>query len=94
MADKFNGFFTNKAHEIVEKIQPTDQDLSLENTQSTLPNTNFKFNFIDNPLTLQEVNDAILKLNPKTSLDYDGISTRFLKIVAPIISKPLFYFLF
>ena len=64
MADKFNEFFTYVAHEIVEKIHPTDQELYLENTQSqsTLPDTNFKFNFIDNPLTLQEVNDAILKL--------------------------------
>ena len=68
---------------------PTDRDLSLENVITPINTSNFSF--IDNPLTVQEVNEAIIKLKPKNSLDFEGISTNFLKNIAPIISKPLFF---
>ena len=78
MANKFNEFFTNVAHNILKNIHPTDRDLTKE-TITQNANIQFPFSFTDNPLTMGKISEAINDLKPKNSLDFEGISTNFIK---------------
>ncbi len=72
----FNQFFSNVAHEIVNQIHPTINNLENEtfNSPSYFPS----FSFSENPITLTETSDAITQLKNKNSQDADGISSNFL----------------
>ncbi len=89
MADKFNEFFTNIAHEIIEHIPPVPNLRENTNHPGNLNKINFSFN--DHPLTILEISDAINMLKAKNTPDFEGISTNFLKKIAKSILKPLLY---
>ncbi len=44
-----------------------------------------------NPITYTETYDAILQLKAKSSTDFEGLSSKFIKKIAAVISEPLFY---
>jgi len=84
MAESFNNFFVRVGAEISESIVPTV--IKAEDFMPILPNVN--------DLDLGETNqthfcDIIKSLQPKCSLDSDGLSTKLLKGVATEISRPV-----
>ena len=86
MADQFNNFFVNIATKIVEEIHPVTDKLT-DPPPLTVPVSSFKF--LDEPLTLSEIQSSIDQLKNKATVDSDGISSIFLKKIALTISKPL-----
>ena len=86
MADQFNNFFVNIATKIVEEIHPVTDKLT-DPPHLTVPVSSFKF--LDEPLTLSEIQSSIDQLKNKATVDSDGISSIFLKKIALTISKPL-----
>ena len=86
IANKFNEFFSKVASEIVQKIHPPSKDIPPVQISDNGPN----FSFTLNPLTTTEVSDAIAQLKSKHTLDFEGISTTFLKKISDVIVKPLY----
>ena len=84
IADHFNSFFqqigTNMASKIPKVNEYKFKDYFTNNT-----NTHFKFKLIDK----HYVTHIIKKLNCKTSFGYDGLSTKLLKQLEPILSGPI-----
>ena len=79
MADQFNNFFVNIATKIVEEIHPVTDKLT-DPPPLTVPVSSFKF--LDEPLTLSEIQSSIDQLKNKATVDSDGISSIFLKKIA------------
>ena len=84
MANAFNEFFTSIPSAIVNEINPTDIPPD-ENFSDEIP----IFSFSDTPLTVKEVVDAALQLQPKKTLDFSGLSVWFMQKVVNEISSPL-----
>ncbi len=75
IANKFNSFFTNVGTNLSNKI--------------TIPNkiVNFKFNFYN--IGEANIRHLIDKLAPKTSLGFDGLSSKLLKSIEDAVIKPI-----
>ena len=76
------------AQQIVQKIHPPPDNFDIpinNNYQNLTPSFSFELN----PLTFEEVREAIDQLKPKNSTDIDGLSTNFLKKISNSIIKPL-----
>jgi hypothetical protein len=71
IADKFNEFFSNAALNIVDNI-PNPVPLNNDDVHC-----DSVFKFSDCPLTKTEISDAIDQLKPKSSLDFNGLSSKF-----------------
>ena len=88
MAEHFNHYFTNVAENISKKINPLKETTpAISSSVNNFP----KFSLFLNPISYSETHEAILQLKSKNSTDQDGISTNFIKKIAPIISEPLYY---
>ncbi len=86
IASHFNEFFTNVANTIVETIHPVDNEFSPSPPQMDFPS----FNFESIPLTHTEVIESIYQLQNKNTLDFEGISSNFIKKIATPILYPLY----
>jgi hypothetical protein len=86
MADKFNIFFTNVASSIAQTIVPTDRPPDVP--ENHIPDDSL-FSFSRDPVTLSEVSDAIGSLEPKKTLDCNGLSVAFINNFALTLSRPL-----
>jgi len=84
MANKLNSFFANMPSEIISKINPSEELI----VDDPPPDGPF-LDFLDTPLTDQEIIDAISQLQPKTSLDFNNLSMSFLKRIVLNIFSPL-----
>jgi exonuclease III len=84
MADAFNEHFTTMADKIAEKIVPTDRPPDLNHKI-------FNCNFINSsvPISTDELLKIVKKLKPKTSTDFNGVSTSLIKKCIYSISEPL-----
>ncbi len=87
IAEQFNEYFTNVAKNIVKKINPINPKNVDRNFSPNAPT----FSLTLNPLTYQETYDAILQIKPKNTLDFNEISSNFIKKIAVPISEPLLY---
>jgi hypothetical protein len=83
MANKFNEFFTSIASEIAQTIIPTDRPPDIN--VPPISEESF-FSFSRDPVTLTDVSDAILSLEPKKTQDCNGLSVFF---VSPKFLKKL-----
>ena len=87
IADQFNTFFSEVADKIVSNIPPTSMDY-----ESFLPraaSNTFQFQ----PVNMESVGKVIQSLEPKTSLDINGVSTDLVKKCANYILAPLTHIL-
>ena len=87
MADKFTNFFSSITDNIVNEIPPTNTSF-----ESFLPPQNENF-FEFSSLNENKVLEIIKNLEPKTSLDINGVSCVLLKKVSDILAKPLTHIL-
>ena len=82
MANEFNIFFSQIAH----KIRSTIPETSTSPDSYTTPrNPTFEFHLCSPEI----INEIILSLETKTSLDIDNVNTKVLKKVSNLISSPL-----
>jgi len=86
IATKFNEFFSQAAKNIVSDIHPTPHTYKSVRDPSLT-----KFNLDINQLTETEVLEAIAQLKSKSSTDFEGLSSSFIKKIASSISLPLTY---
>ena len=84
MANLFNEFFTSVSAAIVEEINPSDRPPD-EDFSDDIP----LFSFSTTPLTIKEVVEAALQLQPKKTLDFTGLSVWFIQKIINEISIPL-----
>ena len=84
IANCFNTFFSNVGHNIAKEL-PTDATKSIE---TYMTDYNEKTLFLV-PVTEPEVNCIISNFNAKTSLDYYGISMKFVRMLKDVLKKPL-----
>ena len=87
IANKFNYFFTNVASNIVNEIPPFE--ISAEPDPEPDPADTPIFSFQQDPVTITEVADALLSLEPKKTNDVNGLSVFFLSKFARTIALPL-----
>ena len=85
MANFFNKHFTTAPGIISSNIPPTPNS---DPTYPTLTGTQL-FHSSEQPLTLDEMNDALEMLDSKTSLDWHGLSMQFLKKCFFVIAEPV-----
>ena len=84
MANCFNSFFTEVSSKIVDEIHPSD--LSPDNSfRFDAPH----FSLSNNPVTCTEIIETIQSLQPKKTLDLNGISVWLLQKVVNAIATPL-----
>ena len=84
MANLFNDFFTSISSAIVNEINPSDSPPDEEFSEN-IP----LFSFSSTPLTVKEVVEAALQLQPKKTLDFTGLSVWFVQKIINEISIPL-----
>ena len=84
MAEHFNVFFSNVANDIVSKIHPVNTPLL--NTEHIVDRP---LNFVNDPVTSGEILEAMDLINEKSTQDFNGISTIFLKKIIRNIATPL-----
>ena len=84
IANKFNVFFTNIGEKIAKGIN-YDGNKNYGNYLNKDIHSSFTFMNIDEDV----INKIIYNLPPKSSSGCDGISTKLLKVIAPVIIKPL-----
>ena len=84
IADHFNSFFQQIGTNMASKI-PKVNEYKFKAYFTNNTNTHFKFKLIDK----HYVTHIIKKLNCKTSFGYDGLSTKLLKQLEPILSGPI-----
>ena len=84
MAEHFNVFFSNVANDIVSKIHPVNTPLL--NTEHIVDSPH---NFSNDPVTSGEILEAMDLINKKSTQDFNGISTIFLKKIIRNIATPL-----
>jgi Reverse transcriptase (RNA-dependent DNA polymerase) len=89
IADKFNEFFSSIAENIVSNIPNPIDISSFDPLINNACDSSFKFS--DSPLTKSEISEAIDQLKPKTSLDLNGISSKFVKKLSLTLSTPLYH---
>ena len=85
MANQFSTFFSQIGMKMVDKINSTNENLNFRTFLRHKYSTTFSFT----PVNEKEVSDVIRKLNNKTSVGYDGISTILLKRLEPVLLKPI-----
>ena len=83
IADHFNSFFQQIGTNMVSKILNVNEYKFKDYLTNNL-NTQFKFKLTDK----HHVTRIIKKFNCKTSFGYDGLSTKLLKQLEPILSGP------
>ena len=85
IANVFNTYFSSVARKLIEKL-PENNNLAHKdplinlNSNFKTPNSSLRFNYT----TTHEVKSIIYSLKTKDSYGYDEISSRILKISAPI----------
>ena len=84
IANKFNVFFTNIGEKIANGIN-YDGNKNYGHYLNKDIHSSFTFMNIDE----DAINKIIYNLPPKSSSGCDGISTKLLKVIAPVIIKPL-----
>ena len=84
IANKFNVFFTNIGEKIAKGIN-YDGNKNYGHYLNKDIHSSFTFMNIDE----DAINKIIYHLPPKSSSGCDGISSKLLKVIAPIIIKPL-----
>ena len=84
IANKFNVFFTNIGEKIAKGIN-YDGNKNYRHYLNKDIHSSFTFINIDE----DAINKIIYNLPPKSSSGCDGISTKMLKVIAPVIIKPL-----
>ena len=84
IANKFNVFFTNIGDKIAKGIN-YDGNKTYGHYLNKDIHSSFTFMNIDE----DAINKIIYNLPPKSSSGCDGISTKLLKVIAPVIIKPL-----
>ena len=84
IANKFNVFFTNIGENIAKGIN-YDGNKTYGHYLNKYIHSSFTFMNIDE----DAINKIIYNLPPKSSSGCDGISTKLLKVIAPVIIKPL-----
>ena len=82
IVEHFNNHFTSITTNIQQSIPPTDRppDSYLEEVEA-----NFIFNFT----SPEQIIQIFSQLESKSSTDFTGLSTKFVKIILPIIARPL-----
>ena len=81
IANHFNHFFTNVAVNLSKEIPPTDRppDPQINHIESP-------FKFSNNPILPSEISETILALEPKKTVDADGLSVFLIsKIALPLV---------
>ena len=84
MANLFNEFFTSISSAIVNEINSLDSPPD-ESFSNEIP----VFSFSSTPLSVKEVIDATMQLQPKKTLDFTGLSVWFIQKIIKEISIPL-----
>ena len=84
IANKCNSFFTNIVEKIAKGIN-YDGNKKYGNYLNKEIHSSFTFMNIDEA----DINKIIYNLPPKSSSGCDGISSKLLKVIAPVIIKPL-----
>ena len=74
MANLFNEFFTSISSTIVNEINPSDSPPD-ESFSNDIP----LFSFSSSPLSVKEIIEATLQLQPKKTLDFTGLSVWFVQ---------------
>ena len=82
IVENFNRHFTSVTTNIQQSIPPTDRppDSYLDEVQA---------NFIFNLTSPEQIMQIFSHLESKSSTDFTGLSTKFVKIILPLIAKPL-----
>ena len=84
ISNKFNTFFATIGSNLAKKIiSPTDK--TFKTYLSKTHSYTFKLKNIDEKTT----NDIIDKLAPKSSFGLDGLSTKLVKLIKPILIRPI-----
>jgi hypothetical protein len=83
IADSFNQFFMNVASSILEELHPCNSEINLDFFNSMEDATSDSLNFNADPLTHSEIVDDISQLNDNFSQDENGLSSNFIKKIAP-----------
>jgi hypothetical protein len=94
MATHFNKFFTSMPGSIVDDLHMVNPDTCPDFARdffSHTPEDNHvpKFSFASQPISHEEIVEATNSLQPKTSLDHNGVSLFFIKQFIPILVNPL-----
>ena len=84
MAEHFNVFFSNVANDIVSKIHPVTTPLL--NTEHIVDSP---LNFSNDPVTTGDILEATDLIKEKSTQDFNGVSTIFLKKIIRNIATPL-----
>ena len=84
IANKYNSFFTNVGQKIAKDIQ-YDGNKNYSYYLNKQINSTFTFKNIDEIIIKKTINN----LPTKNSCGYDDISSKLLKVIAPVIIKPL-----
>ena len=87
MAEHFNVFFYNVANHIVSKIHPVTTPLL--NTEHIVDSP---LNFSNDPVTTGNILEATDLIKEKSTQDFNGVSTIFLKKIIRNIATPLSHF--
>ncbi len=85
MAEEFNKYFTSVASTIASEIIPYSDGKG----SCISPHVDSIFSFHDNTLEISDIYDAIKSLEPKKTLDANGLSVFFISKIAPDIAKHL-----
>jgi hypothetical protein len=83
IANYFNEFFANAPAAIISDINPTDVPTETHNVDLNI------FSFTENPVSLEEIVEAVEQLQAKKSQDFNGLSMWFVKKFILEIITPL-----
>ncbi len=84
IANRFNSFYADIGPQLAQKIL-APPNKSFKNYLTVKYNLNFQFQNVEE----SNVNEIISKLKSKTSFGWDGLSTKLLKSIKSIMTKPL-----
>jgi hypothetical protein len=84
IANKFNEFFIGIGPKMRKNMKNIN-DVSYQNYLSRNILTSFSFSLVDDDIMMK----TIKKINTKSSTGHDGISTKLLKFLYPVLYKPL-----
>ncbi len=82
IANKFNNYFASIGSNLARQIK-SPSDKSFKNNLTKKHNHTFKFHDINE----DSINSIIVKLSPKTSFGFDGLSTKLIKIIKPLLVR-------
>ena len=83
VANAFNSYFANIGKEMAQHIK--DPNTSYQYFLSTKTNTKFVYELID----IKQTDSLISSLKNKSSFGYDLISNKLVKLLKPVIVRPL-----